>query len=579
MALSSASLRRYWAPRCRGPHARVNLNGGGRVYVRPAIVEAVKALDAVLRRYGYKTYASQTGAYVCRPSKGSAGGWSLHAYGIATDINWNMNPFSYRLITNMPIAMVNDILRIRTNNGRPAWSWGGYWSGKKDCLTGDTRIVTKNGSIPIAQLKGQEVELLSTKEDPTTGRIESEWVKAPVESYGFDKTYTVTLQRRQAKTTIRCTSNHRWPVQTQNGVKLIKTENLEDSWQVKAKIPAMQYPKVEESWNIDPYHVAMGIIWGDGSDYNKHGSRTPKTSCELCDEKTELAPWLEDYAGYWRDTEHGVKAWKMAIEMNSLPDVDATLSQKISFFIGWFSADGCMKGNVPTLSTSDESALRWLKQEAPNLGLTITSVGLQEAGKSGFDSTKDNFTVVFRHIPKEYLIRSSHIDLWTPNDKAWYGWKLVSVEENEDVEEVFCATVEGRGVFAIDSPTVPILTGNSMHFQIDCRPADLATGINWRSVNGSTPTNIPRPPAPAPAPKPDPLPMFHTDEGDDLDMRLFRDHNGTAWILTGRERHAINANEYRALRDTWMPNHDMSKGSPFYNPIVSQVILNNTVRV
>lgn len=577
MALSSTSTKRYWSPRCRGPWAVVTLYGGGRVYIRPAIVEATKALDAILRTYNYKTYASQTGAFSCRPVAGTSS-WSLHAYGVAMDINWLRNLYSYRLVTDMNLNMPADISRIRTNNGRQVWQWGGYWR-KKDCLTGDTRVITRSGSKAIADLAGTEVELLSTSGDPLDGKLDPEWVKAPIESYGFDKTYTVNLRRRNGKTSIRCTANHRWPVQLRSGkVELIKTSDLEDVWKDHSKIVAMQYPEVTETWSLDPYHVAMGIIWGDGSDYNNHGSRTPKTSCELCGKKTELAPWLEDYAGYWRDTDHGIKAWKMDIEMNSLPDVDATLSQKISFFIGWFSTDGCMKGRVPTLSTSDESALRWINEEAPNLGLTITSTGFQEAGKSGFNSTKDNFTVVFRHIPKEYLIRSSHIDLWTPNDKTWYGWKLVSVEENEYVEEVFCATVEGRGVFAIDSPTVPILTGNSMHFQICCTPADLATGINWKTVHGHASGSIPEPPVVKSAPEPT-FPIHGDDKGDEEDMRLFRDHNGIAWILSGRERHAISANEYKALKQTWMPNHDLSKASPFYNPIVSQVILDNTVKV
>lgn len=251
MALSSSYLRSVWGGRCRGPWARVGLYGGARIYVRPATVEAVKAMSAVLARYGYRAYASQTGAYACRRIGGSSQ-WSLHSYGIAVDINWLVNPYGgYR--RHIPNHVARALTNIRTNNGRRVWSWGGDWSGTKD-------------------------------------------------------------------------------------------------------------------------------------------------------------------------------------------------------------------------------------------------------------------------------------------------W---------------------------------------MHFQIDCRPSDLATGINWKTVSGTPSGNIPKPPvqAPAPAPKPKPNPIVYDFE-DDFDMRLFRDHNGSVWILSGRERkHVKTPGEYSALARTWIPNHDMGPGSPFYNPIVSQVILNYTKQV
>lgn len=131
--LSSSSLRVAWAPRCRGPHAEFRLNGRGVVTVRAQIIEAVRALDACLRTWNYRTRQADTGAYVCRQSVGG-GGWSLHAYGIAIDINWETNPYGSRLKTDMPRAMINAICGIRTNNGKQVWNWGGNWSGNKDAM-------------------------------------------------------------------------------------------------------------------------------------------------------------------------------------------------------------------------------------------------------------------------------------------------------------------------------------------------------------------------------------------------------------------------------------------------------------
>jgi hypothetical protein len=133
MIPSQSSLQLAWWPRCTGPFLTIRLHGEGSVTVRPAIGDAVLALDACLRKWNYRTRRSDTGAGNCRP-KVSGGGWSMHAYWIALDINWNSNPYGKRLITDMPIEMVRAICAIRTNNGKQVWNWGGFWRNNKDAM-------------------------------------------------------------------------------------------------------------------------------------------------------------------------------------------------------------------------------------------------------------------------------------------------------------------------------------------------------------------------------------------------------------------------------------------------------------
>lgn len=134
--LSQAQIRSYWAPRCTGPWATVSLYGTGKVTVDAAIVSAVKALNRVLEAYRYRTRYADTGAYNCRRT--ANGSWSLHAYSIAMDINWQSNPYSYRLISDMDNVgdgrMPHRICAIRTNNGKQIWNWGGFWTGSKDAM-------------------------------------------------------------------------------------------------------------------------------------------------------------------------------------------------------------------------------------------------------------------------------------------------------------------------------------------------------------------------------------------------------------------------------------------------------------
>ena len=125
MARTTQQKRDLWGPPCRGVTERVALYGSAVVAVDPRIVEATRALNDVLARWGYKTRRADTGAYNCRKITDGKG-YSLHAYGIAVDINWNTNPYGTTK-TDMPRGMVDEIEAIRTTAGPPVWEWGGDW--------------------------------------------------------------------------------------------------------------------------------------------------------------------------------------------------------------------------------------------------------------------------------------------------------------------------------------------------------------------------------------------------------------------------------------------------------------------
>ncbi|HEV2147450.1 MAG TPA: M15 family metallopeptidase [Longimicrobiaceae bacterium] len=127
MARSTSALRQLWAPPCSGPFVTRMIVPGVRVTVHQLAWEAVQALGSVLQAHRYPVRAGDTGAYNCRTITGGTG-YSLHAYGIAVDVNWNSNPFRRdRLVTDMPPQMIADVYRVRTRQGVPVWRWGGDW--------------------------------------------------------------------------------------------------------------------------------------------------------------------------------------------------------------------------------------------------------------------------------------------------------------------------------------------------------------------------------------------------------------------------------------------------------------------
>lgn len=132
--VSTETLRGLWAPACpAGNLAQYTLFGGGVISYRKGITEAVKALDACLKKANYATRKGDTGAYNCRRITGGTG-YSLHAFGIAIDINWNSNPYGPNLVTDMPAAMIANIKKIRTKNGKQVWRWGGDYRSNKDAM-------------------------------------------------------------------------------------------------------------------------------------------------------------------------------------------------------------------------------------------------------------------------------------------------------------------------------------------------------------------------------------------------------------------------------------------------------------
>ena len=87
-----------------------------------------------------------TGAFECRPAVGQSGGWSMHAYGLAVDINPFHNPYLRGEVVAPELASAyTDRGNVRPGmifEGDAAveafdemgWGWGGRWSTAKDWM-------------------------------------------------------------------------------------------------------------------------------------------------------------------------------------------------------------------------------------------------------------------------------------------------------------------------------------------------------------------------------------------------------------------------------------------------------------
>lgn len=125
---STATMKTLWGP--KGQTSKMGwftFTGGARVLVRKELFPALKKVDAIFVKYGYRVRAGDTGGYNPRNIAGTNVA-SLHWYGIAIDINWLLNPAGSHLVTNMPRKMVEEIEAITTVDGQQVFRWGGDWN-------------------------------------------------------------------------------------------------------------------------------------------------------------------------------------------------------------------------------------------------------------------------------------------------------------------------------------------------------------------------------------------------------------------------------------------------------------------
>jgi hypothetical protein len=152
--------------------------------VNPLAVDAFRALARALAATGYQ--AKSTWVYNCRAIRAARPGQhtraSLHAYGLAVDIDPRFNP--HRRHVRGPIRFssaatlqgrmhdvevglagtcftpeqVAAVEAIRTADGRPVFGWGGRWHSSHDAMHFEIRVTPAQLSRGIALA------------DPTTGR-------------------------------------------------------------------------------------------------------------------------------------------------------------------------------------------------------------------------------------------------------------------------------------------------------------------------------------------------------------------------------------------------------------------------
>jgi DNA primase len=317
------------------------------------------------------------------------------------------------------------------------------------CLAAETPVVTADGLVPIADLAGKTVPILTRG-----GR----WQPGKFRSYGRQRLYRIELSRNGVRKTLHATSGHRWFVRGRVSAAL--TTELKPGHRLESVWPARR-----AQWHLDPAGVRHGVVFGDGT-LQKKGSAAYGTVNPHGAKADDLAEWFAQYqpgartrgcghdylrACGGRDFEH----------MKCLPPVASSDDYLLGFIAGYLATDGHVaKDGTVMLNSTDEGALEKVRALAMRLGIGTFSVTKQER-RGYLDAEAPVFRIHFVNasLDRSFFLRSEARARFEASAKRFgrLRWVVQSVLKTDRVEEVYCAEVEGEHAFALADN---ILTGN-----------------------------------------------------------------------------------------------------------------------
>jgi RNA-splicing ligase RtcB len=146
------------------------------------------------------------------------------------------------------------------------------------------------------------------------------------------------------------------------------------------------------------------------------------------------------------------------------PALDGPANALYGWLAGYFAADGEVgKTGRPAIWSANREDLETVKAVCDVLG--IWTFPIRERSRQGF-SEKSSLIYVMSisraDLTAEFFLHTEHRRRWEVGQHAVErrGWSVRAVRVTDDVEEVFCAVVEGTHAFVLADN---ILTGNCHH--------------------------------------------------------------------------------------------------------------------
>lgn len=333
-------------------------------------------------------------------------------------------------------------------------------------VTGDTRIITDQGTVSIETLVGQKPKVLTRRAGTHQYRA-GFWEEAEIKAFGHQPVFAVTLRRNGKIHVVRTTADHRWyaykkaRTNHQNKQYELRTHELQPGFtipsvSIKPVLFASESPK---GVRLSPVGVIAGFVFGDGSRMSE-GNR-PATAVLYGKKDAAMRRWFSKahHAVPFTRSVGGTCVHDMPRFFKELPPLNECASYLLGWLAGYIAADGCVgaKGFL-TLSSACRAHLECVETICQRYGIGVNGISTQM--RQGYGKKSELHTLSFKMgFPKDILLQKSHRARWQPTKRTAEDWTVVSVEATGKSEPVFCAVVPRTGVFALEHN---ILTGNCL---------------------------------------------------------------------------------------------------------------------
>ena len=359
------------------------------------------------------------------------------------------NKIYYEISKKFGFKVANDWLRFEWMgmlymHDAPSSSFRSY------CFTGETKILTNYGIKRLDELVDTHIMVLNKNHG---------WEDATVKYFGKQPVKLLKLERYGVIKTIAVTGNHKWfckNKKSDSNLNVISTDELKEGMKIPFNTSGV-WNRVSPS----PFGVAHGFFTGDG-----HKS-PDKPRVNFCGDKTALIPYFSPANIGGNEREYTMSLCPRYF--NNLPSLSEAPSYLYGWLSGYFAADGCVdtKGRC-TISSTNIEYLNFTRDVLCVLGMPVNEIRFQDrvSNLTGEESRIYVLSLSEEYLKDDFFILPQHkerIKTNRKNDRKDRWWKVVSVEDTDVIEDVYCAVVQNTESFTLDNN---ILTHNCFAYDL-----------------------------------------------------------------------------------------------------------------
>lgn len=365
------------------------------------------------------------------------------------------NPQSYY---GLPASDVIQLISVATDKDQAGLLYQSVKGHYLNCFAAETEIITADGIKPIGTLAGTTQTLL------TRGGA---WVQAPIRCFGRQRLHKLTLQRQGAEKVVYATADHRWFAQDARKAYRGSGHTEFKTTELRPGVHRLQYVFGRGYKNLvipSPFGIAHGFTYGDGSTAPR--AKTANSVTMIGDKDANLQPYFALCPQHPVPAVNGLTAGALPNFFRDLPPIRENTSYLLGWLMGYFAADGCSSGGQVVLYSAKRSDIEFVRDVCAVLGIGTYAIRRKDtiSNLTGRPHVMYSIVLMRSTLDETFFIIPEHRQAFMENGGPDVGlryWTVKAVEETDRIEDVFCATVDKHGAFALEGN---ILTGNCPFF-------------------------------------------------------------------------------------------------------------------